>query len=266
MEDPREVTRLEKKIDVKAVIGASLKPLIEDKVKAGIKKMSILDVGCGTGIIALELAKNFPDYRVDAVDINSLRFKKNKEKNKTHFNLNFYLADASHLPFDSDSYDIAFTRFLLEYIKKPENVIKEMIRVVRPGGYVLLQDLDGQLLTHYPYETEFKMKTQAIIKYLAKTGFDPFVGRKLFYLVKRNGLKNISVKIEPYHLYAGRIDAKNYKLWDLKLKIAFPHIAKALGSIKEADNYIKYCLNFFLKDDTLTFSNLFTVLGVKPLN
>ena len=63
-----------------------------------------------------------------------------------------------------------------------------MTRVCKPGGTVLLQDLDGQLLWHYPEDAEVQQTAEKVVAALAATGFDPFVGRKLFWLAKKAGL------------------------------------------------------------------------------
>ena len=77
------------------------------------------------------------------------------------------------------------------------------------------------------------------------------------------GLQDITVNCEPYHFYAGRIDDKNYELWELKVDIALPMIAGALGGHQEAAMFKQEFMDYLLRDDTLTYSNVFTVVGKK---
>lgn len=98
---------------------------------------------------------------------------------------------------------------------------------------------------------------------LAKTGFDPHVGRKLFSLAHHAGLRNVSVKIDAYHLYPGRIDDKNLALWETKLDIAMPAICEALGGVSEGRSMRARYLEYLQRDDTLSYSVVFTVVGRK---
>src|SRR5437868_15532305 len=95
-----------------------------------------------------------------------------------------------------------------------------MVRVCRPGGTVLFQDLDGQLLWNYPEDPAVQRTVEKVVAGLGKTGFDPFVGRKLFSLAQKAGLNNIEVQAECYHLIVGDIDRTILKRWELKLEIA----------------------------------------------
>src|SRR5206468_5342108 len=76
---------------------------------------------------------------------------------------------------------------------------------------VLLQDLDGQLLWHYPEDAVVQSTAERVVNALEATGFDPFVGRKLFWLARTAGLQNVEVQVECYHLIAGE-DRKSTRL------------------------------------------------------
>jgi len=137
------------------------------------------------------------------------------------------------------------------------------VRVCRPGGTVLIQDLDGQLLWNYPEDPALQHSIEAVITGLASTGFDPFVGRKLFTFVQKAGLDNIRVQVECYHLIAGEVDPNILKQWELKLEIAVPQVARILGSGSAAREQARRFIEYLRRPDTLTYSNVFTVTGNK---
>jgi len=128
----------------------------------------------------------------------------------------------------------------------------------------LFQDLDGQLLWNYPEDPAVQVVVEKVVAGLGKTGFDAFVGRKLFSLAHQAGLTNIKVQVEPYHLIAGEIQPEILKQWQLKVEIALPQVAKVLGSDGAAKEYGKRFIEYLRRPDTLTYSNVFTVTGVKP--
>src|SRR5207248_10015511 len=122
--------------------------------------------------------------------------------------------------------------------------VGELVRVCKPGGKVLLQDLDGQLVWHYPEDALMQQTVARVLKSLAHSGFDPFVGRKLFWLGRNAGLDNIDVQIEGYHLIAGEIDGELFSQWELKLKIAKSHMQQARGSDYEAEEESRRFLGY----------------------
>jgi SAM-dependent methyltransferase len=150
-----------------------------------------------------------------------------------------------------------YTRFLLEYLKEPVKAIAELGRIIKPGGRVVLQDLDGQLLFQYPYEVPEIKKVFDVLR--ETTGFDPYIGRKLYHYSRKAGLSFIDIDIRPYHLFVGKIDDFNYDLWDMKFEIATPQFAEALGSYKEAEQLKEKYMNFLKSEDTFLYSNLFTL-------
>jgi hypothetical protein len=104
---------------------------------------------------------------------------------------------------------------------------------------------------------------EKVVRALSSTGFDPFVGRKLFSLAHGAGLKNIDVQVECYHLIAGQIEPAILEQWELKLEIAGPQLARLLGSEREAREQSRRFLEYLCRPDTLTYSTVFTVSGEK---
>ncbi|MDP3900999.1 MAG: class I SAM-dependent methyltransferase [bacterium] len=97
-----------------------LRPLRGDK---------ILEVGCGRGFIARELQKTVPHtYGVDV----------NPGAIKNGVALNLQIMDAEHLEFEDDSFDKIYSFHMIEHVPSPGKVIREMERVLRPGGEILL--------------------------------------------------------------------------------------------------------------------------------
>jgi SAM-dependent methyltransferase len=197
------------------------------------------------------------------LDISDDRLQEAKEKNRQNAQANFVRGDAQSMDFASNSFDLVYSRMLLEYLKDKEGAVKEMVRVCKRGGAVLLQDLDGQLLWHYPEDPVVQGTVEKVVSALAVTGFDPFVGRKLFSLAHRAGLRNIDVQVECYHLIAGEVEPAILEQWELKLEIAEPQLARLLGSEREAQEQSRRFLEYLRRPDTLTYSTVFTVAGEK---
>jgi len=257
MEHPAEGQRLLDKADAGAWIAKFLEPHL-----AGVK--SLLSVGCGPGVFLRELAQSHPDIEIVGLDQSTDRVEQAKQRFRGLPNAHAYVGDAMDIPFEAERFDLVFCRFLLEYLPDKQLAVREMARVCGPGGKLLLQDLDGQLLWHFPEDTELRETTERVVRYLESTGFDPFVGRKLFSLCRKAALGDVTVQLDPYHLYAGAIEDKQFSQWKTKLEIARPQLVAVLGSEESARIYADRFLAFLRDPETLTYCCLFTVVATKP--
>jgi SAM-dependent methyltransferase len=258
MEDPREALRLELKVDPDAWVQKYLAHRV-------CPSAVVLSVGCGPGVILRAVTNLDSSIRATGIDVSELRLQQAQEKNRGNSRVQFVCGDAQSMDFQSSSFDLVYCRMLLQYLKEKERAVSEMARVCKPGGTVLLQDLDGQLLWHYPDDPEVQRTLEKVVTALAATGFDPFVGRKLFWLAQHAGLTNIDVQVECYHLIAGAADQHILRQWEMKLEIARPQLSRILGSETEAKEQSRAFLEFLRRPDTLTYSTVFTVAGEKPL-
>ena len=257
MEDPREATRLEQKVDARAWVQRYMAPRVQPRAE-------VLCVGCGPGSILREVVALDPTVRGTGMDISAERIEEAKRRNRGNAQLNFVRGDAQVMSFPAESFDLVYSRMLLEYLRDKQGAVREMVRVCKRGGSVLLQDLDGQLLWHYPEDAAVQGMAGKVVKALSATGFDPFVGRKLFSLAHKAGLRRIKVQAESYHLIAGEAEPEILKQWELKLEIAQPQMARLLGGPAEAKEQAARFLDYLKRPDTLTYSTVFTVIGEKP--
>jgi len=258
MEDPREAMRLEVKVDPAAWVNKYL----AHRVRPGDE---VLSVGCGPGVILREVCAMNSSIKGTGVDVSAERVQEAIRNNRGNSRVQFVRGDAHAMQFPSDSFDLVYSRMLFEYLRDKVQAAAEMVRVCRPGGTVLLQDLDGQLLWNYPEDPVMQRAVEQMMAGLASTGFDPFVGRKLFSLAQKAGLKDIQVQVESYHLIAGEIDPGLLKQWELKLEIALPQIARVLGGEDAAREHAQRFLEYLRRPDTLTYSIVFTIVGTKSL-
>ena len=105
----------------------------------GAKRLRILDVGTGPGVVALQLAQLGHD--VLGVDFSTEMLRAAME-NSIHYHLDikFAQADAERLPFADGEFDAVVSKYVLWTLPDPERALKEWHRVVKPGGRVLYVD------------------------------------------------------------------------------------------------------------------------------
>jgi ubiquinone/menaquinone biosynthesis C-methylase UbiE len=123
-------------------------------VLAGRGFLDVVDLGCGTGFLALELARR--GHRVTGVDFAPAMIAAARGKAaEAGLALRFEEGDAEALPFAPQSFDLAVSRHLLWTLPHPEAAIAEWIRVLRPGGRLAVIDglADPQAAASLPQES-----------------------------------------------------------------------------------------------------------------
>ena len=105
--------------------------------------MELLDCGCGPGSITIGLAAAVaPDGRVVGLDIEPRQLDTARalasERGVT--NRSFQQGSIYELPFDDASFDVAVAHFVVEHVSDPLRALKEVRRVLRPGGLAAIKD------------------------------------------------------------------------------------------------------------------------------
>ncbi len=123
----------------------------ESKASPGDK---VLDCATGTGDLALEFKKRVgPAGEVLGTDFcaEMLEFAPSKAE-KAGLPCRFEVADAMNLPYEDNSFDVASIAFGIRNVDDPLVCLKEMSRVVKPGGQVVVLEFgQPQGLFKYPY-------------------------------------------------------------------------------------------------------------------
>jgi 2-polyprenyl-3-methyl-5-hydroxy-6-metoxy-1,4-benzoquinol methylase len=96
---------------------------------------SILDVGCGEGVLTLEWAERLGDLRIVGIDLEDPKLRAEWAK-RARPNLEFRAEEATHLSFSDNEFDLASAIEVLEHVPEPEATLAEMARVAR--GHLLV--------------------------------------------------------------------------------------------------------------------------------
>ena len=99
---------------------------------------TVLDVGCGTGNLLYEILDNKPQVKAFGVDFSSKMLEVARDKLPKRVELTE--GDAEALPYEAKRFDVVIASDILRYSTNPEKAIKEMYRVLKIGGKVIICD------------------------------------------------------------------------------------------------------------------------------
>jgi len=139
--------------------------------------LSLLDVGCGPGTITVEFAERLSPAKVVGLDAAAEVIAKASAHEAP--NLSFVVGDAYALPFNDDSFDIVHAHQTLQHVADPVAVLREMRRVVKPGGVVAARDVDYAGTIWYPELPGLDLWMRIYQQVHRGNGGEPNAGRRL---------------------------------------------------------------------------------------
>ena len=146
---------------------------------------SILDFGCGLAQLSLDMAR--------AAGVRLVGIERSEEQLAQavrHELLDLRRGDVADPPLrerEWGSFDLAHARFVLEHVRDPLAVVRHMVRAVRPGGRIVLQDDDHDVFRCWPEPPGFTALWRAFQRSYDRLGCDPFIGRRLVSLLHEAG-------------------------------------------------------------------------------
>jgi ubiquinone/menaquinone biosynthesis C-methylase UbiE len=186
------------------VLGPNTEALIAE---AGVREgASCLDLGCGGGDVSLLLARTVgATGRVLGVDADDevLELARCEAEERGIANVEFEQHDVTEWEPD-ELFDVAYARFLLAHLTNPGAMIDAMRRHLRPGGTLIVEDIQYQGHFVEPSCPAFWRYVDLYTLATQHRGGDPDIGPRLPRLMREAGLKDIEVKVvQPAALAGG---------------------------------------------------------------
>ncbi|MBX2999993.1 MAG: methyltransferase domain-containing protein [Caldilineaceae bacterium] len=185
-------------MEFQAKLGGNLKAYTYEvmRVQPGHR---VLDVGCGPGIDTCGLAQRVgPTGQVVGVDRDEQTLadadQRAQEKGVAGW-VEHRLADAEALPFADNTFDGCRAERVFMHQPHPEKVLAEMVRVLKPGGWVVVLEGDGETIS-------FDLDDLRIHHILKRAWIEKhsnsYAGRKLYRQFKQRGLLDVTVEQIPF--------------------------------------------------------------------
>jgi ubiquinone/menaquinone biosynthesis C-methylase UbiE len=127
---------------------------------------NVLDLGCGTGRLLNRLANQFPEITGTGLDLSPQMLRIARQNNRHRPRLIYLEGNAENLPFAEEQFDAVFNTISFLHYPQPDEVLKEVARVLSPGGKFYLVDITFnnsspcQITPHSPTGIRFYSQKQ----------------------------------------------------------------------------------------------------------
>jgi ubiquinone/menaquinone biosynthesis C-methylase UbiE len=157
--------------------------------------MRLLDVGCGPGSITQGLAQRVAPGQVVGVDLSgdTLDSARANAAAQGLTNLTYEQASVYQLPFPDAAFDVAYAHQVLQHLSDPRKALREMLRVVRPGGLIAVRDVDWGTASYWPADPWLDRFVETHMKTWYRNGGEPRMGRHLRALFNAVDLQDVQV-------------------------------------------------------------------------
>lgn len=247
LESDHEAKRLEIQKEISAY------SISEELEGVSFQNKTVLDAGCGGGDVSHFILSNFQNVDLVGCDLSDIRVAHAQKKNPKG---KFFQSNLNKIGLEDNSVDLIVCRYVFEYLKDPISVLSEFKRVLKPGGEVLLIDIDGIFTNFYTKDEGFNKKLKIVSSLLE---VDLFAGRKLPALMGLSHFKSIQTKMTSHH-FKGQDLKREIRNYQLRFKAIEDQLKEILGS-KNAKIFENQYLHFLEDPSSVLFFNKFIVKG-----
>jgi SAM-dependent methyltransferase len=157
--------------------------------------MRLLDVGCGPGSITRGLAERLAPGEVVGLDLSAetLEAARRDAAARGLTNLRYEMGSVYALAFPGASFDVAYAHQVFQHLREREAGLREMMRVVRPGGLIAIRDVDWGTVAYWPRDPWIDRFIEVHEQAWYENGGEPRMGRQLRALSVGAGLSDLRV-------------------------------------------------------------------------
>ncbi len=223
---------------------------------------SVLDAGCGSGVVTRYLAETYPENQITGCDSAEERLIETIAASRHLKNAGFKAGALEKQDlFKENTFDAIICRYVLQHVTPDlrETVVANLFFWLKPGGKLILIDFDGTVHNLYP-RTEFVDQTLKKIEREAKV--DLRIGRKLPAFCFKAGFQNVTYRIETT---AFNEESKQSELNEMQARLthSMPFLKAELNSQSQAERFCQEFLSSLRNPESVYFYNKFVTLAHK---
>jgi SAM-dependent methyltransferase len=185
----------------------------------------VLDLGTGVGAMAGQLLRHYPGIRVVGLDRQRSAL---QTAQANHPEAIYVVGDAMDLPFPDGAFDHVHGSWIIEHVPDPVVALREVRRVLKPGGTCRLLEVDNASLRTVPeYAEVVKVITALNHAQVAADAGDPFIGQRLNELLVAAGFS--AMEAHPLKILGSAADPVHYRDFSRVFVDIFESVEGLLG-------------------------------------
>jgi ubiquinone/menaquinone biosynthesis C-methylase UbiE len=227
--------------------------------------MHLLEIGCGPGFMTELMAGLIPGGSITAIDAfpPMVEHADGYLRGRSSVPVKVMAGTATEIPLPDNSCDFAVSRLVFQHVTDVVAGAKEIFRVLKPGGKVVIADVDFDLATlSDPIIPRYKTIRDRSLAANSARGADVYTGRRLWRNLKKAGFVNLDVETVVQH--SGDRDIREFS-GQLNPALALPLVQMGLMSDHEMAELYSEVDAFMSSDDPFYMRVLVMVCGQKPL-
>lgn len=154
--------------------------------------MRLLDIGAGPGTITLDLAERVAEVTATEVGDDELALSRELAATRGATNVRFEVQDIHALDIPDASYDVTHAHQVLQHVADPVQALREMRRVIRPGGFVAARDSDYSAFAWWPLLPELDEWLDLYRAAARSNRGEPDAGRRLLGWARSAGFDDVT--------------------------------------------------------------------------
>ena len=221
----------------------------------------VLEVGCGTGVVMRDVAALVgPRGEVVGVDPSRSMVEAARALARSHAlrrRMRWRLAPGAALPFAAGRFDATLAITVLLHVADPDAVVREMVRVTRPGGRVAVQDQDfGTVAVTHPDRTLTERIMWGVASHMYE---EPHSGRRMPALLRGAGLEEVRLLTDVFQDTTLEPFAKSFLERRAENAVRF-----GIVDSPAAQTWLDGFTELVARGDFVLTFNYYGAVGVKP--
>ena len=239
---------------------------LESLERLGLRDgLKVLDLGCGPGFVSAELLMAFPGTELSCLDSHPglIREAESFVSEFGHENVDFRQGEAHKTGYPGQHFDFILARFAFQHFKDPKAVVNECYRILKPGGMLVIIDVDDQFgfITEPPL-VELDSISNALARAQAKGGGNRNVGRWLYRLLKKSNFDRLDLSSVLVHsdecgleLFKHQLDFERYT----------PMMHHGFITRSQMDHARQALERFIAHEDAMVMASYIVCAGCRPV-
>jgi ubiquinone/menaquinone biosynthesis C-methylase UbiE len=192
---------------------------------------SLLDVGCGPGTLTVDLARRVAGGRAVGIDRSAeVLAEASAHAASAGIDVEFRTGDAYALAFPDASFDVVHAHQVLQHLTDPSRALREMRRVLRPGGVVAVRESDYACFAWAPADARLDRWLSLYRAVARRNGAEPDAGRYLKSWARAAGFGSVNMTSSTWTFADADATAWWGNLWADRCELsAFAEQAVAYG-------------------------------------